>query len=66
MTIAKQQMWSQSEQPTVSEGWHHHCEGKPITANPYPAVCQQSLRNHWLWEQGWYQADTARAFNKLD
>jgi hypothetical protein len=57
MTITAQAAWSVSEQPTVSEGYHHRDEGQPITANPYPAVCQQSLRNHWLWEQGWYQSD---------
>jgi hypothetical protein len=57
MTITAQAAWSVSEQPTVSEGMHHRFEDKPITANPYPATCQDSLRMHWLWDQGWYKAD---------
>jgi hypothetical protein len=50
MTITAQAAWSVSEQPTVSEGMHHRFEDKPITANPYPATCQDSLRMHWLWD----------------
>jgi hypothetical protein len=66
MTITAQATWSPSEQPIVSEGWfYRRYENGPITANPHPAVCQQSLRDHWLWEQGWYQADTMLAFNKI-
>lgn len=57
MTITAQATWSQSEQGIVSKGWCARNEGKPITDNPYPAVCQQSLREHWLWDQGWYRSD---------
>jgi hypothetical protein len=59
MSITKQVAWSIGEQPTVTEGAHSRFEGLPLTANPYPAVCQQSLRDHWLWDQGWYLSDRA-------
>jgi hypothetical protein len=57
MTITAQAPISPSEQPIVSEGWHAYSECLPFADNPYPAVCQQSLRDHWLWERGWYEAD---------
>jgi hypothetical protein len=57
MTITAQAVWSQSEQPTVDDGYWSREEGQPITANPHAAVCQQSLRDHWLWDEGWYRAD---------
>jgi hypothetical protein len=59
MTITAQAAWSVSEQPIVTEGTQSRLEGLPITANSYPAVCPQSLRDHWLWDQGWYLADKA-------
>lgn len=66
MTITAQATWSQSEQPIVDEGYWSREEGQPITANPHPAVCQNSLREHWLWDQGWYAADKQVQATKKD
>ncbi len=57
MTITAQAEYSQSEQPIVQEGVQARRDGRAITDNPYPAVCQQSQRDHWLWDQGFYMQD---------
>ncbi len=57
MNITAQSPISQSERAIFNQGFLAHDEGQGITTNPYPAVCQQSLRDHWVWEQGWRKAD---------
>jgi hypothetical protein len=51
--------YTQSEAPIVSEGRQARADGQPITANPYPQVCQTSIREHWLWHYGWQRGETA-------
>lgn len=58
MTITEQPRITQSELNIFDEGFAAHEAGHCITTNPYPAVCQQSLRDHWVWDQGWRIAAT--------
>jgi hypothetical protein len=64
MNISVQRMYSQSELPIVVGGQQDHMDGLAMTDNPYPAVCQVSLRHHWLWDQGWLMKDMEKAMNK--
>lgn len=50
--------YTQSEAPIVSEGRQARADGQPITANPYPQVCQTSIREFWLWHYGWQRGAT--------
>lgn len=64
MNITHQAMFNQSEMPLVAQGQQAHTDGQAMSSNPYPAVCQASLRHHWLWDQGWLMKDSVLAYTK--
>lgn len=59
MTTPASIPYTQSEAPIVSEGRQARVDGQPITANPYPQVCQTSIGERWLWHYGWQRGTAA-------
>jgi hypothetical protein len=58
MNVTEQSGLSPSEMPIFHEGFLACDAGQHMSTNPYPAVCQDSLRDHWVWDQGWLKANS--------